>query len=183
MEVRILGPLEVRATGRPLPLGGTKQRAVLAMLVLHANQVVSIDDLVDGLWGQASPDSATNAVQVYISRLRKLLHVDPQEGSAHLLVRRRPGYLLELDAEQASQRPRPILTARARSPLRAAPASSVSTTVTRSGSTNSASAGRSAVCAWACDGPFRSSSLPLPDTYRMAGIRPGPPPQLLRSPR
>jgi DNA-binding SARP family transcriptional activator len=80
------------------------------MLVLHANQVVSIDDLVDGLWGQASPDSATNAVQVYISRLRKLLHVDPQEGSAHLLVRRRPGYLLELDAEQASQRPRPILT-------------------------------------------------------------------------
>ena len=72
MDVRILGPLEVRAAGRPLPLGGTKQRAVLAMLVLHANQVVSIDYLVDGLWGQASPDSATNVVQVYISRLRKL---------------------------------------------------------------------------------------------------------------
>jgi DNA-binding response OmpR family regulator len=51
MDVRILGPLEVRAAGRPLPLGGTKQRAVLAMLVLHANQVVSIDYLVDGLWG------------------------------------------------------------------------------------------------------------------------------------
>jgi DNA-binding SARP family transcriptional activator len=101
MDVRILGPLEVRAAGRPLPLGGSKQRAVLAMLVLHANQVVSIDYLVDGLWGQAPPDSATNAVQVYISRLRKLLHVDPQEGSAaFVLVRRRPGYLLELDAEE-----------------------------------------------------------------------------------
>jgi DNA-binding SARP family transcriptional activator len=100
MEVRILGPLEVRAMGQPLPLGGTKQRAVLAMLVLHANQVVSIDDLVDGLWGQAPPDSATNAVQVYISRLRKLLQADPREGSAHLLVRRRPGYLLKLDADE-----------------------------------------------------------------------------------
>jgi DNA-binding SARP family transcriptional activator len=51
MEVRILGPLEVRAMGRPLPLGGTKQRTVLAMLVLHANQVVAIDHLIDGLWG------------------------------------------------------------------------------------------------------------------------------------
>jgi DNA-binding SARP family transcriptional activator len=101
MDVRILGPLEVRAAGRPLPLGGTKQRAVLAMLALHANQVVSIDYLVDGLWGQASPDSATNAVQVYISRLRKLLHASPREGSAaFVLVRRRPGYLLELDADE-----------------------------------------------------------------------------------
>ena len=70
------------------------------MLVLHANQVVSIDHLVDGLWGQAPPDSATNTVQVYISRLRKL-HADPQEGPAALvLVRRRPGYLLELDADE-----------------------------------------------------------------------------------
>ena len=101
MDVRILGPLEVRAAGRPLPLAGTKQRAVLAMLALHANQVVSIDYLVDGLWGQASPDSATNAVQVYISRLRKLLHASPREGSAaFVLVRRRPGYLLELDADE-----------------------------------------------------------------------------------
>ena len=101
MDVRILGPLEVWAAGRPLPLGGTKQRAVLAMLALHANQVVSIDYLVDGLWGQASPDSATNVVQVYISRLRKLLHASPREGSAaFVLVRRRPGYLLELDADE-----------------------------------------------------------------------------------
>jgi DNA-binding SARP family transcriptional activator len=100
MDVRILGPLEVGAAGQPLPLGGTKQRAVLAMLVLHANQVVSIDHLVDGLWGQAPPDSATNTVQVYISRLRKL-RADPQEGPAALvLVRRRPGYLLELDADE-----------------------------------------------------------------------------------
>ena len=49
----------------PVPcLGGTKQRAVLAMLVLHANQVVAIDHLIDGLWGQTPPDGATNVVQV-----------------------------------------------------------------------------------------------------------------------
>ena len=73
MDVRILGPLEVWVAGRSLALGGTKQRAVLAMLVLHANQVVAIDHLVDGLWGQTPPDGATNVVQVYISRLRKAL--------------------------------------------------------------------------------------------------------------
>ena len=56
MEVRLLGPLEVWAAGRLVPLGGTKQRAVLAMLVLDVNQVVSVDRLVDGLWGQAPPD-------------------------------------------------------------------------------------------------------------------------------
>jgi DNA-binding SARP family transcriptional activator len=71
------------------------------MLVLQANQVVSIDYLVDGLWGQAPPDSATNAVQVYISRLRKLLRADPAERPAALVVvRRRPGYLLELDPDE-----------------------------------------------------------------------------------
>ena len=55
MDVRILGPLEVWVAGRSLALGGTKQRAVLAMLVLHANQVVAIDHLVDGLWARPRP--------------------------------------------------------------------------------------------------------------------------------
>jgi hypothetical protein len=80
MDVRILGPLSDPGPagglggGSTACLGGTKQRALLAMLVLHANQVVAIDWLVDGLWGQAPPDSATNVVQVYVSRLRKALH-------------------------------------------------------------------------------------------------------------
>ena len=82
MDVRILGPLEVWVAGRSLALGGTKQRAVLAMLVLHANQVVAIDHLVDGLWGQTPPDGATNVVQVYVSRLRKTLRAASPEGSA-----------------------------------------------------------------------------------------------------
>jgi DNA-binding SARP family transcriptional activator len=109
MEVRILGPLEVWVAGRSLGLGGTKQRAVLAMLALHANQVVAIDHLIDGLWGQTPPDGATNVVQVYVSRLRKTLRAASPEGSAGwseggadrpegqaaaVLARRKPGYLL-----------------------------------------------------------------------------------------
>ena len=85
--------------GRPLPLGGTKQRAVLAMLALHTNQVVSIDYLVDGLWG-GSCLTAPPRVQVYISRLRKLLHASRGRLAAFVLVRRRPGYLLEVDADE-----------------------------------------------------------------------------------
>jgi DNA-binding SARP family transcriptional activator len=115
MDVRILGPLEVWVAGRSLALGGTKQRAVLAMLVLHANQVVAIDHLVDGLWGQTPPDGATNVVQVYVSRLRKTLRAASPEGSAGwsegradrpegqaaaVLARRKPGYLLQLDTDE-----------------------------------------------------------------------------------
>jgi DNA-binding SARP family transcriptional activator len=100
MDVRILGPLEVWTTGRSLPLGGTKQRAVLAMLALHANQVVGVDQLVDGLWGQAPPHRAVNAVQVYISRLRRTLAGGRPPGSAAALTRRSPGYLLELDPDE-----------------------------------------------------------------------------------
>ena len=97
VEVRVLGPVEVSVAGRPLPLGGTKQRAVLAVLALQADRVVSVDRLVDALWGQAPPDSAVNAVQVYVSRLRKTLHTDQPDSPAAILRRRSPGYVLELD--------------------------------------------------------------------------------------
>ena len=118
MDVRILGPLEVRVGGRVLPLGGTKQRAVLAMLVLDVGRVVAVDRLIDGLWGDDPPDSATNVVQAYVSRLRKVFDAaiadsaadgaadgsadgsaDAAHAGAGLLRHRRPGYLLELDAE------------------------------------------------------------------------------------
>ena len=52
MDFRILGPLEVCAEQRALPLGGAKQRALLALLVLHRNEVVSVDRVIDGLWGE-----------------------------------------------------------------------------------------------------------------------------------
>ena len=93
MDFRILGSLEVLDGGRQVPLGGTKQRAVLAILLLHRGEVVSVDRLVDELWGERPPDTATKTVQVYVSRLRKALG----EG---VLVTRGGGYVPELDAEQ-----------------------------------------------------------------------------------
>ena len=87
MEVRVLGPLEVRAGERPLPLGGAKQRALLALLVLHRNEVVSTDRIVDDLWGGRPPATVAKAIQVYVSRLRKLLGPDR-------ILTQPPGYRL-----------------------------------------------------------------------------------------
>ena len=89
MEFGILGPLEVRDAGRVLPLRGTKQRALLALLLLNANQVVSSDRLIDELWGDEPPDSGTAALQVRVSKLRKALggrregDRDPGAGLRH----------------------------------------------------------------------------------------------------
>src|SRR6476646_4323776 len=99
MEVRILGRLEVRDGGVPLLLGGTRQRAVLAMLVLAVNRVMTTELLVDGLWGVQPPVSAVNVVQAYVSRLRKVFHAAHSAGPAIEIVRRGPGYLLELDPD------------------------------------------------------------------------------------
>ena len=73
MEFRLLGSLEVLARGRSLALGGHKQRAVLAMLLLHANEVVSIDRLIDGVWGPSAPRTAIASLQNAVSRLRREL--------------------------------------------------------------------------------------------------------------
>jgi DNA-binding SARP family transcriptional activator len=90
MEFRILGPLEVcREGGHKLDLTA-KQRALLAVLLLHANEAVSTERLIDELWGAEPPETAGKALQVYVSRLRKLLGVDG------LLVTRPPGYALDL---------------------------------------------------------------------------------------
>ena len=91
IDFSVLGPLEVREDGRPLPLGGRKQRALLALLVLNANRVVPKERMIDELWGEAPPESAVATVHVYISRLRKLLGED-------VLVSRAPGYVLLLAA-------------------------------------------------------------------------------------
>src|SRR5688572_20407149 len=90
MEFRVLGPLEVVDEGQPLPLGGVKQRSLLAVLLQHANQVVSTDHLLQELWGDAPPATAAKSIQVYVHRLRKLL--GPQR-----LVTRPPGYALKVD--------------------------------------------------------------------------------------
>src|SRR5690348_9518174 len=90
MEYLLLGPLEIRDGDRSLPLGGGKQRALLALLLLHANRTVSREQLIDGLWGEDPPEQAVTSIQVYVSRLRKLL-------PAGALVTRPPGYALQLE--------------------------------------------------------------------------------------
>jgi YVTN family beta-propeller protein len=107
MDYRILGPLEVSDGDRPLALGGEKQRALLAVLLLHAGEVVSADRLIDDLWGERSPPGAPGALQARISRLRKALDADgarlpgadgepdgPSFGGP--LVTRGHGYLLRV---------------------------------------------------------------------------------------
>ena len=100
MDFRILGALEARANGSRLPLGGPKQRALLAMLLLEANEVVSRDRLIDGLWGESPPPTASHTLDSYVSRLRKTLADDGAR-----LITRPPGYLLrtgpgELDLDR-----------------------------------------------------------------------------------
>ena len=73
MEYRILGPLEVVDEGEPVPLGRLKERLVLATLLLHANEFVARERLIDELWGESPPPTARKAVNVYVSQLRKAL--------------------------------------------------------------------------------------------------------------
>ena len=85
MEFRILGPLEVRDGGRVLDLGGPKPRGLLAILLVHAGEVVSSEQVIDGLWGEAPPRSATHLLHVYVSSLRKALEPDPGASSGSVL--------------------------------------------------------------------------------------------------
>src|ERR1044071_6455710 len=89
MDFRILGPLEVVADGQTITLGGQKHRAVLGMLLLEPNQVVSTGRLIDAVWEDRPPETAAKAVQVYVSQLRKLLGSDR-------LVTRAPGYRVQV---------------------------------------------------------------------------------------
>jgi DNA-binding SARP family transcriptional activator len=95
VEFRILGPLEVWQDGRALALRGARQRALLAMLLLHAGEVVSTERLVDAIWGEEPPDAGVTALRVRVSQLRKALGAD-----AEVLVTRPPGYAIHVAAEQ-----------------------------------------------------------------------------------
>ena len=96
MEFGVLGPLQVRSDGRPVQVGAPMQRTLLAALLLHANQVVAAEQLIDHLWDQAPPPSARSTLQNYILRLRRLLPERPERAAGQLLVTRVPGYLLQL---------------------------------------------------------------------------------------
>ena len=93
MEFRLLGPLEVIEQERAVALGAGKQRSLFALLLLHANEIVSTDRLIDGLWGATPPPTAAKSVQVYVSRLRKEI------GDGRLLTRP-PGYVLQVSRSE-----------------------------------------------------------------------------------
>jgi DNA-binding SARP family transcriptional activator len=92
VEFRILGPLEVLDRDRPIEIAGSKRRAVLALLLLHANEIVRTDRLIDHLWGERAPRNAPAALQSHISRLRKALGSD-------VLARREWGYVLRTEPD------------------------------------------------------------------------------------
>jgi DNA-binding SARP family transcriptional activator len=93
MDARLLGPLELLRGGEPIALGRPKERALLARLLLDANRTVSVDRLVDDLWGEEPPSTAVKMIQICVSKLRQALPAD-------MLVTRPPGYVVELRPEE-----------------------------------------------------------------------------------
>jgi predicted ATPase/DNA-binding SARP family transcriptional activator len=101
IEFRLLGPLEVWRHGQRLAVGGAKPRALLAMLLLHANEAVGTDRLIDALWGERPPATAGNALQAHVAQLRRVL--DPSRtraGADDVLSTRAPGYLLGVAGDE-----------------------------------------------------------------------------------
>jgi DNA-binding SARP family transcriptional activator len=116
VEFRILGPLELHGATGPIDLGGGKQRALLAILLLHANEVVDSARLIDGLWSDGAPADAPKALQIHVSRLRRALA--PED-----VVQTRPGgYVVAADAESLDLPRFEQLVARGRSRLAASDA-------------------------------------------------------------
>jgi DNA-binding SARP family transcriptional activator len=94
MEFRILGPLEVVDGDRLLTLKGSRVRALLALLLTSANEVVSADRLIDELWATQPPRAAGNALQYHVSQLRKAL------APVNVIETREPGYILQVGQDQ-----------------------------------------------------------------------------------
>src|SRR5215208_7752277 len=94
VDFRILGPLEVTDEGREPVIASGKQRALLAILLLHANEVVSSDRLIEELWGEQPPASAAKSLQVHVSRLRRALEGGRGNGAGSVVVTRGGGYLV-----------------------------------------------------------------------------------------
>jgi len=166
MQIRLLGPLEVWGPGGLLESGGVKQRALLAMLTLHLNEVVLTESLVEGLWGDRAPAAAVNTVQVYVSRLRRALRSATTADPAHpaTVHRRGPGYVLALNPEQVDLHRFQRLTREGAQALHAAPA-------------RAASVLREALGLWRgqplaefADAPFARAETPRLDQQRLAAL-------------
>ena len=105
MDFRVLGPFGVHDDqGREVELGGRQQRIVLAMLLLHRNEVVSVDRLIDAVWDERAPANAVKNVQIYVSRLRKALEANarnaPTESGTGVLRTQAGGYVLEVGPDE-----------------------------------------------------------------------------------
>jgi DNA-binding SARP family transcriptional activator len=110
VEFRILGPLEVVEDGQQVALGTLKERLVLGVLLLHANEFVSRERLIDDLWGEAPPPTARKAVNVYLSKVRKALSV----AGADPITTATGGYRLNIDTERLDASHMQVLVADAR---------------------------------------------------------------------
>src|SRR5438034_689632 len=110
MQFRILGPLEVVEDEEPVALGTLKERLVLGVLLLHANEFVSRERLIDDLWGEAPPPTARQAVNVYLSKLRKALG----RAGADPIATASGGYRLQVDPERLDASRMQLLAASAR---------------------------------------------------------------------
>ena len=118
MEFRILGPLEVVADDRRLKLGRGRQRSLLALLLVRANEVVSSDRLIDELWGESPPPTAAKALQNLVSQLRVTLALGDSNG---VLLTEGPGYQLHVEPEAIDARRFEQLAAEGRRMLPADP--------------------------------------------------------------
>jgi basic membrane lipoprotein Med (substrate-binding protein (PBP1-ABC) superfamily)/DNA-binding SARP family transcriptional activator len=114
MEFRVLGALEAGAGAAMADLGPPKQRALLAILVLHAGEIVPVDRLTDLLWGDEAPRTAPHSIQIYVSELRKAL--EPIAGR-RLIHTRTPGYQLDASTEEVDAKRFEGLVARGRTAL------------------------------------------------------------------
>ena len=97
LEFRLLGPVEVWRDGRQLPLGGERQRGLLALLLLHANELVSTDQLVEQLFGVDAGADGLRSLRVAVSRLRRVLSNGDQSG---VLLTRPGGYSVQIESRQ-----------------------------------------------------------------------------------
>ncbi len=101
VDFRVLGPIEVVGEAGAVKLGGPRQRAVLAILLLHANRVVPVEQIADDLYGDAVPATAVAQVRDHVSQLRKL--IGPKSGldaSESIIETHPPGYLIRVGADQ-----------------------------------------------------------------------------------
>ena len=97
IDYRLLGPIEAGVNGHALEIGGQKQRALLTILLLSANEAVSREVLIDRLWGECPPARAQHTLEVYISRLRKTLKSAADEA---VVLTRSGAYLLRVPSER-----------------------------------------------------------------------------------